>query len=67
MANEDKKDFNAMLNDCKDMPKFQTIADPKSIEKSGFLYRLRHGQVFSAWKMKGTRSFKKGEKILSTM
>lgn len=25
MANEDKKDFNAMLNDSKDMPKFQTI------------------------------------------
>ena len=27
MANEDKKDFNAMLNDNKDMPKFQTITD----------------------------------------
>lgn len=24
MANEDKKDFNAMLHDSKDMPKFQT-------------------------------------------
>lgn len=35
MANEDKKDFNAMLNDCKDMPKFQTITDEKSIEKYG--------------------------------
>lgn len=35
MANEDKKDFNAMLNDCKDMPKFQTITDAKSIEKYG--------------------------------
>lgn len=35
MANEDKKDFNAMLNDSKDMPKFQTITDPKSIEKYG--------------------------------
>ncbi len=23
MANEDKKDFNAMLHDNKDMPKFQ--------------------------------------------
>lgn len=23
MANEDKKDFNAMLHDSKDMPKFQ--------------------------------------------
>lgn len=35
MANEDKKDFNAMLHDQKDMPKFQTITDPKSIEKYG--------------------------------
>lgn len=25
MANEDKKDFNAMLHDSKDMPKMQTI------------------------------------------
>lgn len=35
MANEDKKDFNAMLKDSKDMPKFQTITDEKSIEKYG--------------------------------
>ena len=35
MANEDKKDFNAMLHDNKDMPKFQTITDPESIEKYG--------------------------------
>lgn len=35
MANEEKKDFNAMLHDSKDMPKFQTITDPKSIEKYG--------------------------------
>lgn len=35
MANEDKKDFNAMLNDHKDMPKFQTITDEKSIAKYG--------------------------------
>lgn len=35
MANEDKKDFNAMLHDCKDMPKIQTITDSKSIEKYG--------------------------------
>ena len=27
MANEDKKDFNAMLHDSKDMPKFQIITD----------------------------------------
>ena len=35
MANEDKKDFNAMLHDNKDMPKFQTITDQKTIEKYG--------------------------------
>lgn len=35
MANEDKKDFNAMLNDSKDMPKIQKIADEKSIQKYG--------------------------------
>ena len=29
MANEDKKDFNAMLHDSKDMPKFQTITPEK--------------------------------------
>ena len=33
MANEDKKDFNAMLMDSKDMPKIQIITDEKSIEK----------------------------------
>lgn len=33
MANEEKKDFNAMLHDSKDMPKFQTITDKASIEK----------------------------------
>lgn len=35
MANEDKKDFNAMLRDSKDMPKIQKITDQKSIEKYG--------------------------------
>lgn len=35
MANEDKKDFNAMLHDNKDMSKFQIITDQKSIEKYG--------------------------------
>ena len=35
MSNEDKKDFNAMLHDSKDMPKFQIITDQKSIEKYG--------------------------------
>lgn len=35
MANEDKKDFNAMLHDNRDMPKFQTVTDQKTIEKYG--------------------------------
>lgn len=35
MAKEDKKDFNAMLHDSKDMSKFQTITDEASIEKYG--------------------------------
>ena len=35
MANEEKKDFNAMLKDSKDMPKIQIITDKKSIEKYG--------------------------------
>lgn len=35
MATEDKKDFNAMLHDSKDMPKIQTITDTRSIEKYG--------------------------------
>lgn len=35
MANEDKKDFNAMLRDNKDMPKTQIITDQKSIGKYG--------------------------------
>ena len=35
MANEDKKDFNVMLHDNKDMPKIQIITDQKSIEKYG--------------------------------
>ena len=30
MANEDKKDFNAILNDSKDMPEIQIITDKKS-------------------------------------
>ncbi len=35
MANEDKKDFNAMLRDSKDMPRFQRVTDEKTIEKYG--------------------------------
>lgn len=35
MANEDKKDFNAMLADDKGMPRIQQITDAKSIERYG--------------------------------
>ena len=35
MANEQNKDFNAMLRDDKGMPRIQIIEDPKSIEKYG--------------------------------
>lgn len=35
MANENKKDFNAMLHESKDMPKMQIITDKESIEKYG--------------------------------
>ena len=35
MANENKKDFNAMLMDNKDMPKVQIITDENSIQKYG--------------------------------
>jgi alkylated DNA nucleotide flippase Atl1 len=35
MANEQNKDFNAMLHNNKDMPKIKEITDGKSIEKYG--------------------------------
>lgn len=35
MANEDKKNFNAMLHDNKDMPKVQIVTDEKTIAKYG--------------------------------
>ena len=35
MAGEDKKDFNAMLRNGKDMPKIQIITDEASIKKYG--------------------------------
>ena len=66
MANEDKKDFNAMLHDNKDMPKFQTITDLKSIEKYGgdrmyfappidydkIMKRIPYGKVITVGKMR---------------
>lgn len=35
MANEHKKDFNAMLHDSKGMPKTQKVTDPATIKKYG--------------------------------
>ena len=35
MANEDSKDFNAMLRDSKDMPKIQIVTDEATIQKYG--------------------------------
>lgn len=35
MTKEDRKDFNAMLNDSKDMPKVKIITDEKSIQRYG--------------------------------
>lgn len=35
MGKENKKDFNAMLHNSKDMPKIQTVADEKTIQKYG--------------------------------
>ena len=66
MANEDKKDFNAMLHDDKDMPKVQTITDKKSIEKYGgskmyfappidydkVMKKISHGKVITVGKIR---------------
>lgn len=35
MANEEKKDFNAMLREDKDMPRIQIVEDPATIQKYG--------------------------------
>ena len=35
MANESKKDFNAMMNNNKDMPKIKIVEDEKTIKKYG--------------------------------
>lgn len=35
MTNENKKDFNAMMNNNKDMPKIQVVQDEKTIKKYG--------------------------------
>ena len=48
MANEDKKDFKAMLHDNKDMPKIQIITVQKNIEKyCGIKSILLHQSVMT--------------------
>ena len=43
MANESKKDFNAMMKNNKDMPKIQIVEDEKTIKKYGGT------KMFFAW------------------
>ena len=38
MGNENKKDFNFMMNNNKDMPKIQVIKDEKTIKIKCFLH-----------------------------
>ncbi len=35
MANENKKDFNAMMRNNRDIPKIQVVEDEKTIKKYG--------------------------------
>lgn len=35
MSNENKKDFNAMLNNSKDMPKIKIVSDEKTVSRYG--------------------------------
>ena len=70
MANENTKDFNAMLRDSKDMPKIQIITDRKSIEKYGgnkmyfapplaydrVMKRVPYGRVTTVGEIRGSLS-----------
>ena len=44
MANENKKDFNTMMRNNKDMPKIQIVEDEKTIKKYGGTKMLSHHQ-----------------------
>ena len=50
MSNENKKDFNAMMNNNKDMPKIQIIEDEKTIKRKDY------------WKKKDIQLFQKVKK-----
>lgn len=66
MAKEDKKDFNAMLHNAKDMPKVQVVTDKKTIERYGgdkmyfappidydrVMRRIPYGKVITVGKIK---------------
>ena len=71
MANEDKKDFNAMLHDSKDMPKFQIITDEKSIEKYGgnkmyFAPPIEYDKAMKKSRMESNHSWKDSRILCQT-
>lgn len=45
MANEDKKDFNAMLHDSKDMPKVQIVTDEKPLASMAAIVCILHHRL----------------------
>ena len=51
MANEDQKDFNAMLNEDKGMPKMQIVTDEATIKRYGGTEPITAGAFISiaAW------------------
>ena len=52
MANEASKDFNAMLQDSKGMPKIQIITDEKSIEKYGVMRQVPEGKLITVGELR---------------
>ncbi len=46
MANENKKDFNTMMKNSKDMPKIQIVKDEKTIKNMVELKCFLHHQFF---------------------
>ena len=57
MANEDKKDFNAMLNDNKGMPKLQIITDSRMyfappIAYDEIMKQIPYGKVITVGKIR---------------
>ena len=66
MANEDKKDFNAMLHRTTDMPRIQLVTDAATVQKYGgarmyfapaadydaVMKRVPFGKVLTVWKIR---------------